>query len=350
VKITAPTVLCAGMTAKPTSRGFVSVDLGIEADPETFTPALVERAMIEHGCRRRADGSWFLSWSWRMNYLRDFDAQTGQRLFAEETLALQQPNLRNPLRRMDLDHEGLRLIESRQGRVYVYCEPDAQPDEYPEGVVSVARTVGIGMDVGLGTGASGSAGYGMFGDTREQAVEFHDNETSPNDFGRLAVAVAKYYNDALVCCVGKMHGMTTIRTMVDELHYPHLWHHRMAQRQTERETAKLGWMKGEASDPRLFDDWNDALAKGGPVVHSVTALGQHREWVYDHAGHVCHRSLTSATVNERLLHADLVVAAALSWRACADLPHFRAVQKRPKTGMEIYLAKRQTKENGVWRR
>ena len=104
--ITEQTVLAPGLTAMPTRRGFVSVDLAPEADPIALTPEILDREKERLGCIRNADGTWRLSWRYRKEYLRDFTAQQGKPVFDLEWLQTQQPRLRNPLWRMDLDETG----------------------------------------------------------------------------------------------------------------------------------------------------------------------------------------------------------------------------------------------------
>ena len=193
MKITEPTVLLPaneidiGITARLNASGFVAVDLGMGADPITFTPEVVETEMLRLGCRRRPDGTWRLSWRWRKEYLRDATAQAGMPVFDGEWLDVQKPRLREPAYRMDVDRspaalsqaqarldipEGYavgplsqrepavrqsdrlvslgpafwRLDEAKRvkelqrwlvvkvsGRVAVYVDPESQPDTLPKG-------------------------------------------------------------------------------------------------------------------------------------------------------------------------------------------------------------------------
>ncbi len=73
------------------------------------------------------------------------------------------------------------------------------------------------MDVSEGVGESDSTVEVFAGDTREQAAELADNHMTPAELGRFAAAVARFYNDALVCCVRPMHGMQKLNVAFNAL-------------------------------------------------------------------------------------------------------------------------------------
>jgi hypothetical protein len=328
VKITEPTILMPGLTARPTSRGFVSVDLGLEADPIAFTPDVIEQEKLRLGSRKDPDGTWKLSWKYRKEYLRDFEAQSGKPVFENEWLDAQQAGLMNPLYCMDLDESG-KLVERAGGRLKVFVPPDAQPDDLPAGCSGVIRACGMGMDVSEGVSASDSTIQVFFADTWEQAAEFACNTISPVDLGRFAAEVGRYYNNALICCVRPMHGITTIRTILDECGYPYLWQNKIPTRFSERTAAEIGWTKGESSSPLLFGKWVDAVQYAKCKLHSVTTLDQHRQYIYDDNGRITHQALVHLPPEVRNRHGDLVVGAALAIRACIDQPQYARVIPPP---------------------
>ena len=270
--------------------------------------------------------------------------QTGLAVFEPAWLDQQRPHLREPLYRMDWTADG-KLVKSATGRLAVYVEPDAQPAYLPAGAERVIRGCGIGMDVSEGVEASDSTIQVFFADNLEQAAELADNSITPSDLGRFAVAVASWYNDALICCVRKMHGLTAIRAMADECRYANIWHHHLADHVWEREAAALGWAKGESSDDLLFGQWRDALHHCQATLHSGAAWGQHREYIFDETGRIVHQHLAESNQQERQRHGDMVVACALARRACADLPLFKSIIQRQPNPREKYL--RQQQEQAV---
>jgi len=322
------TVLIPGLTAKPTRRGFVSVDLAPAADPIALTPEVMDAEKQRLGCIRQPDGTWRLSWRWRKEYERDFTAQQGKPVFDSEGLVLQEPRLWNPLYRMDLDESGKKLVRKDRGRLLVFIEPSAPPPQpLPTGIETVTRSCGIGMDVSEGVGASDSTIEVFFADTKEQAAELADNEIKPADLGRFAAAVARFYNYALVCCVRRMHGITTIRTMLDECRYGHLWHHHLADRPNEKRAASLGWAGDETSE-LLFGRWIDAIQHDETQLHSLACWQQHQQYIYDAAGRIVHQERANLPRDVRERHGDRVIGCALAYRACLDLPWVKASQKR----------------------
>jgi len=335
--ITEPTVLIKGVSARPNSTGFVTVDLHYSADRVAFTPDVIEKHKLE-----------MPGWRWRKEYELDFGAQAGVPVFDADAIAHQKQQQRNPLWRMDINPDGV-LTRRDSGRVRIYHAPDEQPRELPARTVRVRRAFGAGIDVGEGVEKSDSTIEVFFADTREQAAEFVCNRTSPSDLGRIAAAIGRYYNDALICCVRKMHGITTIRTMVDECHYLHQWHSRIMDQVAERQTDKLGWARGESSSSLLFGKWSDALTRRKTTLHSIEAVEQHEQYIYDERGRVTHQRLVNESAEVRERHGDMVVACALAWRACSDLPAYRRVMREQPSFIDEELAREAAEDRAVWR-
>ncbi len=378
ITITKPRKLMTGLTATPTAREIVVVNLHYTADPESITPDVLDRERARLGCRRNTDGTWHTTWQWQKEMELDWQAQSGKPVFgdcldhqrqfiAEPLYALdwnfdplamtkdqfiaeppegmawdhgqQMPAQRDGDDRVVLGHGFWRLDDRKKervldaflvrqegGRVKVWHSPRSQPEHLPEHSERVVRAAGIGMDVSEGVAASDSTIVVMFADNREQAAEFADNEIHPAELGRMGAAVARYYNNALVCCVRKMHGITTLRTMRDECGYSYLWRSTDPNKTTEVSTANLGWGGGEASSPYLFGKWLDAMEKHEPILHSLTLVDQMRQYIYDEAGRITHQRLVNLSTAVRERHGDLVIGAALAYRACLDLPKFKKIK------------------------
>jgi hypothetical protein len=296
----------------------VAVWIGTGADPQRFPPELLaaERAAMP-------------GWRWKKEYRGEFDAQTGQPVFPSQVLDWQRQHLRNPALtfgyRIERDWEGKLgavLTERDSGPIRVYIQPGEQPQHLPTGAIGVQRLFGMGADVSEGVGASDSAAVVLTGDTREEACEFADNTIEPADFGRVLVALARYYSNALICCVRPLHGITVLRTMLDEQKYGRVWREKTVTGATVQETARHGWAKGEASSPALFGTWIDELNHNRVILHGQTLLDQHRQYIYDQSGRITQQALATLPPEVRHRHGDLVIAAALASRAVADLPRF----------------------------
>jgi hypothetical protein len=312
MRITAPQVLIhgnktdIGLMARPNRNGFIAVDVGLGADPETFTDDLVAE-----------EQAGMPGWRWRKEYLRDWGAQTGQPVFDNLWLAAQR-QIRDPAA-SPLSPSGLEGLRR-------WVLPDSLPKELPKGSISAVRQFGIGVDVSEGVGASDSTIQVFTVDTREQAACFADNRIHPPDLARLIEKVARYYNNALVCIVRKMHGITVIRTLVDECRYAMVWRTKVLTKPTIQNAADLGWPGGEASSPFLFGDWVDQIQYEKTTLHDITTLDQHRQYIYDERGRITHQILAELPPDVRERHGDLVVACALAHLACKDSPKY----SRPK--------------------
>ena len=317
MQITEPTIVLAGndidigITARKNSNGFVAVDIGMGCDPEVFTPELVadERAGMP-------------GWRFEKEYLRVWAAQLGQPVFEQAWMDRQKVHLKEPLLRMDLDDDG-KLVKNSSGRVLVWMLPADQPEGVPDHIASVTRAFGMGIDVSEGVGASNSAIEIFAVDGREQAAEFASDSVTPVDLGRMAVAMARYWNNALICCVRPMHGITTLRTIVDEGKYGYVWFDKTKHQMSETQTNNLGWAKGEASSPALFNGWRDDFQYGYCILHSLACYQEHQQYIYNEFGHVTHQKLNHLPITVRSKHSDRAVASALARRACIDLPNFK---------------------------
>lgn len=319
-------VIMPGMTVRGNSNEFVAVDLGYEASP------LISVEVIE-SARRNSPG-----WRFSQEYELNWDAQTGAPVFEEEWVSAQQVHASNPIQRMDihtlrrngviqrdsLGHERQVLVQKDDGRLKVYVMPDEQA-----GQTLTLRHYGIGMDVGAGVEKSDSTIQVMSAWNREQAASLACNTIEPSELGRFAALVGKWYNNALICCVLKMHGLTALRAITD-VGYPMIWRTTSPKRGiVESRTKNLGWPYGEVGD-LLLGRWRDALATPGLVtLHDLQTIQQHRQYVYDEHARACHQLLRSEPIAVRQSHGDLVIGAALAYRAVIDLPMYLRVAPEP---------------------
>ena len=324
-----------GITARPCKTGFVAVALGMGADPIAFPPEIIE------GERAGMPG-----WRFRKEYLRDFGAAAGQPVFEPDWLDVQQRALRPPITRyryaIDPAKGQAHLIEDGRGDLRVFVQPDSTPGELPQ-ARQVKRSYAIGIDVGEGVGQSDSTIQVFAVDNREQAACFASNTIRPTDLGRVAAAVARMYNNALICCVRKMHGVTTLRALMDDAHYKHLWRTKMVDRSTEQSAASYGWPGGESSSPYLFGKWIDAIQHNTCILHDQTTLDQHRQYIYDEMGRITQQTLADMPVEVRERHGDLVVACALAYRACLDQPRYKSIGpgKQPQKWSHDWIKRRE---------
>ena len=248
-----------------------------------------------------------------------------------------------------MGHEKQILVKHPAGRLRVYVEPDALA-----GRTLTLRHYGISMDVGAGVEKSDSTIVVMSSHNREQAAALASSTIRPSELGRFAAVVGRWYNNALICCVLKMHGLTALRAITD-VGYPMIWRTRSPKKgMVEAKTRNMGWPYGEVGD-LLMGRWRDALGTPGIVLlRDLETIQQHRQYVYDEYGRPCHQRLRSEPVGIREKHGDLVVGAGLAYRAVIDLPLYlrvppqQAPARSPAGRSEARRKARKRKENEVW--
>jgi len=329
VELVGPTQLMQGLVATPLSTGLVRLDVDMEADPIGLSPTILAELARQMGG--------VASWQWRKEMLRDPNAKSGAGVFEPLWIDNQRLNIRNPIRRMEVSGDG-KLYEKSDGRLRIWIPPDKTPGHAPANTQCALMTFGIGMDVGAGSGQSDSTIEGFAVENMEQAFEWNDNTTQPANLGRIAAAIARYYNDALVCCVQKMHGITAIRSMID-YGYTNLWRNTSPDKMVETANGgSVGWKHGENSDALLMDRVGDRLENAlgeavnvdvlsarSVIVHSSMLLDQLRMYIYDDSGRPTLSKHKDLNPSARKQHGDLVIGAGLSIRACMDSPPYRVL-------------------------
>ena len=214
------------------------------------------------------------------------------------------------------------------GRVLVWLLPADQPEGVPAHIDTVTRSFGMGIDVSEGVGKSNSTIEVFATQGREQAAAFADNTISPPDLARMAAAMARYWNNALICPVRPLHGVAVIRTLVDECGYHYIWFDTSKYGMSEQQTHNLGWASGEASSAALFFGWRDDIQHERCILHSLDCWNEHKQYIYDEFGRVTHQNLAHLPASVRDKHGDRVIAAALARRACIDLPRFQKIKPK----------------------
>lgn len=344
MEILETTQLIPGMTVAPLNTGHVLLSVHYSADPEGWTEERIAEA------RRRLGGQ--NSWKCRKEMEMDPNAQSGESVFDREWLDVQeQKHVRPSIKRLEVRGDGS-VYEKSDGRIHIWILPEQLPMNLPHGVERATMCFGVGMDVGAGTGQSDSTIEGFAVQGMEQAYEFKSNAVDPTYLGRYSAAIGRYYNDPLVCCVQKMHGLTAIRAMRDA-GYANLWRNASLDKfMDSSKGGRIGWVHGENSQALLMDNVGDALQGGGNVdvmsargviIHSANLLEQLRQYVWDENGRPVLAKNKIMNAMARKAHGDLVIGTALAIRACMDSPPYRdmryaaAIPKSPDWYRQLYL-------------
>jgi hypothetical protein len=317
------------MTAKPLNTGFVALSVHYTADPIGWTQDRIDATARRLGGRG--------SWKWRKEMEMDANAQSGESVFDPDWLDIQErKHIKPPLLRMEIGQDD-KLYEHSTGRIRIWIKPDQMPRDLPQGTSRAELTFGVGIDVGAGTGQSNSTVEVFATQGMEQAAEFASSGVSPTYLGHVGVAIARFFNDALICCVQKMHGITTIRAMTDDCGYTNLWRNVSHDKMVETQTGgRIGWVQGENSQALLMNQMGASLerASGGvdvlstqsAIIHSFELLEELRQYIYDDAGRPTLSRTRTLNAAARKSHGDRVIGTATSMQACMDLPPWRNAQ------------------------
>ena len=82
----------------------------------------------------------------------------------------------------------------------------------------------------------------------------------PEDFGQKLALLAHWYNDALLAVESNEHGHSVLNTLMNTVHYPHLYRHKDYDQRTGR--PKLGWQTNPKTRPQMLDAIREATEQG----------------------------------------------------------------------------------------
>lgn len=291
----------------------------------------------------------------------DMDSSAGASFFDGEVLARMEEELcREPDARGDMVYR----VSPKDGRVdYVQgFEPDYGRRSLalwfkpkPDGTPEQGRDYIIGVDVAAGTGASNSAISVVDKLTGEKVAEFADPLTSPEDLGRLAVALCKWFGgvERRPLLIWEENGPGAIfgREIMRVQRYRPVYMRRNESDDSPKAGTKPGWFTGTKTKLVLLGAYRRKLARGTYLNRSRPALAECRQYEYMAGGGVGIVDTSDADdpSGARDQHGDRVVADAL----CAFLlpevltagaPVSRIEYGSPAWRREQVQAKRRAKE------
>jgi hypothetical protein len=180
----------------------------------------------------------------------------------------------------------------------------------------------LGADVSAGTGASNSALSGISRGRREKVLEFASPHMRPEDFGKFAVAVAKWLGGAKIIWEqqgpGRQFGDAILDTGYRQIYY---------RRDEEKVGAKMsnvpGWVSTRDNKRAVLGEYRRALNTFSFINRSEAALRDTLEYVHMPNGSVEHSangsvehsaSETADPTGARANHGDRCIADALAWK------------------------------------
>ncbi|QDP47824.1 MAG: putative terminase large subunit [Prokaryotic dsDNA virus sp.] len=180
-----------------------------------------------------------------------------------------------------------------KGRLRLWFDPGAASRVPTDGPFA------LGVDIATGTGSSNSVISIGNCKTGEKVAEFVDSRTRPEELGRIAVALARWFSDAngkgayIVWEApgpGRNFGDTVIESGYRNFYF-------------KEDDAKLrkgsgsripGWWPTKDNKRALYAEYRDALANGRFLNRSKDALSECREIVYTAHGWIQHSKTNSS--------------------------------------------------------
>lgn len=179
----------------------------------------------------------------------------------------------------------------------------------------------VSGDISMGTGASNSSLSVTKKRTGTKVAELATPFLDPTDFAAVAVALAYFYNGALLIWEANGPGRSFGNRVVS-LGYAHIWY-----RQSEDSVKKTlsdvpGWYSTKDNKRGLLDEYRRALGAGEYTNPSAEAIDECGQYVVEAGGRIVHAAgetnddPTGAGEN----HGDRVIGDALGHHACKALP------------------------------
>lgn len=190
------------------------------------------------------------------------------------------------------------------------------------------RSYAIGVDIGLGTGASNSVISIVDCRTGEKVGEYADNHTRPEQLAKLAVAIANWLGGAFMVWEGNGPG-ATFGSVVLETGYRNVYYRIDETKMPHKLSDTPGFHSTNKTKQVLLSNYHIALKHGTFINRSKDALEECAEIVFLDDGTIGHAAsvnvLDSSGAGDN--HADRVIADALACKGLKERP--APVQKEP---------------------
>jgi len=180
------------------------------------------------------------------------------------------------------------------------------------------RTYVVGIDIGMGTGASNSAMAVWDADEQRKVGEVVSPRFSPDDWARKAMALGYWLGGVRGCaylCWESNGPGGVFWQVVKRMGYPWIFQRRQEDRLTAKVQAQPGWHSTTQTKKDLILEYAAALKNGRFDNPSRRALEEARSWVWYDNGDVGVGNREDMTTGARSAHGDIVIADALAWYA-----------------------------------
>lgn len=190
-----------------------------------------------------------------------------------------------------------------------------------EGKVPGGRSFSIGADIATGTGASNSCMTVRDRESGQKVAEWVDPNTRPDVMGRIGVALAKFFNNALIVPEAAGPGRNFMDVVMTDLHYGNVYLREQIRTLDKRRMLIPGWWPTPESKWELFGEYRRAMLAGHCDEPSDACLRECLDYVFinntvSHIKSVNSNDPSGARDN----HGDRPTASALSWKGVRYSP------------------------------
>ncbi len=178
----------------------------------------------------------------------------------------------------------------------------------------------IGADVSAGVGASNSALSVVDSSTGEKVGVWHDPHTRPLEFAKIAIATAKFFNNAMLIWDASGAVGTSFTQAVIEDGYRRLYYRRSEKKVTKQISKEPGYFLNPDARAVLLEFYRSQLADHKFINRSASAMRECLEFIVQPGGKVEHQASRSTQdpTGAKTAHGDEVIADALACRAISD--------------------------------
>lgn len=216
-----------------------------------------------------------------------------------------------------VDPESCRVmgVERNEKGHWRFFEPLGRDDRFSD-----ERRFVLGCDVSAGTGASNSTIAAYDAKTREKAAEYANPNIMPDDFGRLVVAAARFFNNALVVPDRSgPTGETMVRRMLAS-GYSYIYMRRNERKLGAPVTNEPGVFLNPAMRTTVLYQYRDAIGNASIINRSDVAMAETLKFICKMDGSIEHVAAANANdpAGARANHGDLVIGDALANLGLSD--------------------------------
>lgn len=217
---------------------------------------------------------------------------SGRPVFNPDQLQELMKNTRDPIKRMALEGETWR--EHPRGELEVYREK--QDSEYYY----------IGADVGMGV-RDGDWSVAIVLDSQKRMVAKYRAQVHPDYFATILNYLGLYYNTARLIVESNNHGILTCHQLAKEFNYQNFYTEVQHDKETDKETVKLGFHTNVRTKPMIIDELRAAMRENEIEIPDRTVLREMMTYIVTESGKMeadasCHDDCVMALALVNYVH------------------------------------------------